>query len=386
MLRPPVWGNRTMGIGEVEYPISSEVRVALNQYKNIAIALGLPCKGTSALEVVRLLDNCHYADCKRALEVIDAALAINGSPARQVLQQKDPFQFDQALSELHLFVHLSGLLPGTVQSSDAGPATRQHDLSVDWEGVAVCIEVYSPIDFFGFQLLDSYLSRILKYVEVDVGFTCDVHVRLADTSNRFYANNFGTESEMRSWLGSLAGQVGRWITGGVNASNSRSFAGASDDWHLEISIREIHENPRERLITFGTPTRSSDTRLFFEIKSPDVAERSEWGKKLRAKLAKRQCGDAQQDKLRLLIVDFSHADTGWPDFICWPDIALRMEEIVRALVQDIGGELPYEIVLPAQIGFDCGFGPAIGLANGFGRDWERFSSEAGLDQPVLARE
>ena len=85
------------------------------------------------------------------------------------------------------------------------------------------------------------------------------------------------------------------------------------------------------------------------------------------------------------IVDFSQADTAWPDFICWPEIAERMGATVRMLVDEIGGSLPYEVVVPAQLGIECCFGPAIILEMTKQAETEAFLKAAELDRSCLAR-
>jgi hypothetical protein len=63
-------------------------------------------------------------------------------------------------------------------------------------------------------------------------------------------------------------------------------------------------------------TQSTDTRLFFEVGTPEDTAKSQWGKKLKDKKLKRQqCGELAEGVLRMLLVNFAMADRGWPHFI-----------------------------------------------------------------------
>ncbi len=126
-----------------------------------------------------------------------------------------------------------------------------------------------------------------------------------------------------------------------------------------MRIRDLTDDPGVRMVTVIPATRSTDTRLFFECGTPQDTAKSQWGRNLKNKLAKRQAGPPMPNTVRMLVVDFAHADTAWPDFICWPAIGDRLAGTVKLLQSAIGSPVPYDVLLPAQLGFNCCFGSPI---------------------------
>jgi len=345
-----------MSVGGVCYPITEEVRAALEIHPNIGALFNLPRAGRSELEIVRLLDNTHYANVKNLLGFVDRMAPGAGTIAQRVLKQTDPFQLRQAMAELYLLAHLQDHSSGTVRPAASASSVTHPDIEILLSDLDVMVEVYCPVDLMGFQLIEEYTSTLLKYVDVDRGFTLDVDLRLAKDSDPFYPYGIGDEKVIRPWLTTLADEVGSWL-GAKVPRQLLTVDGPDSNWYLEIRVRELVANPRERLVAMSTPTRSTDTRLFFEVGTVEDIARSEWGKRFSRKLWRRQCGNLAPKKLRVLVVDFSLADTGWPDFICWPEIVERMGQVVVTLADRPGEPPPYDTVIPARLGLECRFAP-----------------------------
>ena len=69
---------------------------------------------------------------------------------------------------------------------------------------------------------------------------------------------------------------------------------------------------------------STDTRLYFEsrgLKRTPPVLGVEGARDREGSSPKTQCGPHAEGSLRCLVLNFALADTGWPDFICWPRIA-----------------------------------------------------------------
>jgi hypothetical protein len=303
-----------------------------------------------------------------------------------VLDQSDQFELRQALSELFLLVHLRENVGSVVEPAHAPRTISHHDISARWGDISILIEIFCPVDLMGFQLVEAYTSTILKYLKINKGFELEVKIRpIAEPADPFYPYLIGKDQEVRCWLAELAGRVEKWLN--VDGLPSPLIVdGTNETWHLFVCALTVHNDPSDRLILQSSATRSTDSRLFFECGSVEDAARSEWGKKLRRKLKQRQCGDPKQGRLRMLVVDFSMADTGWPDFICWPAIASRIAEVMHRLVQELDDPVPYDIVLPAQIGPVCGFAPPIWLSGNMEISDHGFLQAAGLTRPVYAKE
>jgi hypothetical protein len=259
-----------------------------------------------------------------------------------------------------------------------------------WGCLEVPIEVYCPVDFMGFQLVENYTSTLLKYLEVNRGFELEVELRPTAEFDFYFLYYdfyfpywFDEEQEMRRWLRMLANEARAWL----NADDVRSpliVKGPNEKWFLKVRADALFTDPRNRLIRMSTATRSTDSRLFFEIGTAKDTACSPWGKKLKRKLEKRQCGDPASDRLRILVVDFRLAETGDAGFICWPKIAARMKEVVHLLARSLCN--PYDVVVPAKLGFDCGFAPAIWLTCDAAAAGSGFLEAAGLARPVQVQE
>ena len=373
----------------IRYPITNEVRNALQRFPRIAERIGkkLPSSGRSELEIVRLLGNTHYEHIEDLLAFVDNNLPTSGSIGKRVLEQTDLLQFHQALSEFDLLAHLQNAA-GTEngQAVSDRSTTKRYDIDLTAGSSHVRVEISCPADFFGYQLVRRYLPMMFKYLEVNAGF--EVALRLEHKNenhgswNPFFAYDIGNETDVPRWLDSLNAEAKQWIME-AKAGDHRQFRGPIESLLLSVTLEYKCENPNWRLVSYLPPGQSSDTRLFFEMDTPESTARGQWGRKLLDKLQKRQCGASSPEFLRLLVVDFSLADTGWPDFICWPNTAKRLAATLDLLVDEAGPPLPYDAVLPAQLNLECGFGRVIPLDNQRTEDIERVIQAASLDRPCM---
>jgi hypothetical protein len=373
-----------MGVGGVCYPISDEVKQGLTRFPKIAAWLQLPASGKSELEIVRLLDNTHYDHLEKLLGFVEHWIECARPISDRIMETKDPFQLDQALAELFLFAYLASELRDQVYAAQGRPDQSMPDIEVAWNGRSVLVEVFTPVDFMGFQLVDSHVTRILKYLDIARGYLIEVALRPAREHDLWYVYAVEDEIRIRRWLREFADDAKAWL-GQERPPRRRIIHGPEGEWRVDVWLRELHDDPRGRLVVSTTGTHSTDTRLFFECGTVENSAQSQWGKKLKGKLAKRQCGDPAPHKLRILVVNFGHASTGWPDFICWPEIAQRMAAVVKLLADDLGGALPYDLAVPAQLGIECCFGPMITLDPVRQHEASAFVRAAGLDKPCVPR-
>lgn len=171
-----------MSFYRCSYPVTPEVLAACNEFAEIGQILGLPAQGRSEKEIVRLLDNAHYEHITRLLNFIERMLSRPDSIGQRLLQQTDPFQFNQFLAELFLFSHLSDRLGKKVLPVIKGPSDKGPDIETQWGNLLVRIEAYSPIDFMGFQLIGKHIPPLFKYLDVVPGFSLKVSIKPADIS------------------------------------------------------------------------------------------------------------------------------------------------------------------------------------------------------------
>ena len=334
----------------LSYPINDNVRETLRRFPNIArlVMDKMPESGRSKREIVRLLGNTHYENIEQTLTLLNKWLPSSGSIGKRIVQQTNPFEFEQALAEFFLLVHLKN-----VQGVEARPTVQEQldlknydiDLFTDESGVRA--EVYSPVDFFGAQLLERMLRSLFKYLDVEKGFNIKLRIETS-VKDGSYAYETGKQEIVREWLKRLKSEAEKWVMN-ADPGHRKRFNGPTDQIWLDAELKDVCNNLESRQVSVFSPSQSTDTRLFFEVGSPEDTAKNQWGKRLRDKLKERQCGKPDPNYLRLLVVNFSLADTAFPDFICWPSIAKRLQETLILLSQQAGPPLPYDCVLPARL-------------------------------------
>ena len=364
----------------LRYPINEDVYDAMQRFPIVASTAKIPYSGQSELEIVRVLGNTHYEHLERLLILLNKYLPSSGIIGKRVVQQTDPTQFEQALRELFLLIHLQNV--PEAQACPILAQSKHYDIDLTIGELRACIEVYNPIDFFGFQLVKRLVSPIFKYLDIDKGFEIDLQLKTSKDMDGFYAYEVGDEKSVRRWLTCLQSEVAKWITD-THAGHQRQFAGPTERVWLLATLREVYNNVEKRDIRFVLPSQSTDSKLFFEIGTAKDTAESEWGRKLLYKLEKRQCGKPDLDYLRLLVVDFSLVDTGFPDFICQPKIAKRLSQTMELLINKIEPPIPYDAVLPARLSRKCCFGKVIALDYRRTEEIERLVQATLLDRPCV---
>ena len=367
----------------LSYPITQNVQDAIQRFPEISRAINIPCSGRSELEIVRVLGNTRYDHLKQLLILLNKHLPSSGTVGKRVVQQTDPIQFEQALREFFLLVHLQNVPEAQARAVSARSQSKRYDIDLTASGLSACIELYSPIDFFGFQLVKRLISSIFKYLDIDKGFKIDLRLRTSKDMDWFYAYEIGYERAVRQWLARLQSEAEKWVKN-AQVEHQQQFAGPTQRVWLSATLQKVYDDAENRDIYFSLPTQSTDSKLFFQTGTPKDTAESEWGQKLLNKLEKRQCGEPDLDYLRVLVVDFSLADTGFPDFICQPKIAKRLSQTVELLVNKVGPPLPYDAVLPARLSGKCCFGKVIALDYRRTEEIEQLVQATLLDRPCVS--
>ncbi len=372
-----------MSTVRVTYPITAKVHQVLGDYPEIAKSISIPDSGRSELEIVCLLNNTHYESSKKLLKLINTWLPLSGPIGKAILKTKNSFQRNQRVAELLLFTHLHERYGDHLEAPESSNAPVCPDLIVGTSVGEIRMELYTPVDFVGLQLLEEYLKAILGYLDLPCGFKLSIHAgpkREADDYERndlFYAYTFpSAEKELHAWLIEFQAKAEAWLSEG-RPSSDLVVDGPGGKTEIRVACEEYNEDSEEREITIHWGTRSTDTQLFFQVGSAEECARSEWGNKIRTKLRRRQCGGETEGLLRLLVVNFSMADTGWPHFISEPWFTKRFDEIIRAIV---GDGMTYDAVIPAQIYSKPCFGMPVVINPRRKAMAEAFIKEAGMDK------
>ncbi len=83
----------------------------------------------------------------------------------------------------------------------------------------------------------------------------------------------------------------------------------------------------------------------------------------------------------MFIVNLAQADTGWPDFFTWPDIAQRFEDTIRLIAAGLIAGLAYDAVIPARLDVGSSLGQPVWLNPSLEAVGRAFVGAARLDRP-----
>lgn len=370
----------------ISYPITQQVQAARRRFKLIDQRARIPKKGRSELEIVRLLDNVHYPHIEQLLELINSTLPQCGPIGTRLVCQTNPFQLGGCLAELFLFAHLRRSLGDSVRAVATEPSQKGADIEASLDDLSVRLEVYSPIDLMGFQIIERQLGAIFKYLEVDRGFR--LHLALCsshdDATSAFYPLLIPGESQVVRWLEHFSEKAHAWLNGNcLMVGDSVRIEGPGRNLFIEARLETVEDDPTNREITFVCATHSTDSRLLFECRSPEEIAKSSWGQKIKTKLEKKQAGPSGLNNLRILVIDFARANTASPDFICWPKIASKLEGTVSILAKGIHTPPSYDVLLPARLDFNCCFSLPIWIDESKARQGKLFIQKLQLNRPCV---
>ncbi len=345
----------------VSYPIDYAVLRALGRFRTIDATLDWRREHDqiveSPLEIFRLLGNAHYPGIELCLKFLNRTLRSAGKIGMQLLREKDPVRFSQRLAELYL-LDCSWVMGQPRIKARASSA--RHDIDIRVGALRARVEVYSPIDHYGYRFVEWYVPPLFRYSPCDRGF--DVRVELeVHNNNGFYPHDIdNSDRVLRPWLGQLKQDVHAWMKTAGEGS-TRLFEGVDETFKIKATLKSVVHYPKDRNVWVKEPSRSTDTRLFFEQLQPIQTARSQIGRKIGCKMKRRQCGEASPDYLRVLVVDFSLTDSFEFSWFWWPRLTERIDKTIKILAEQIGDPLPYDVVLPACLDVHCCFGKATVL-------------------------
>jgi hypothetical protein len=367
-----------MGEFPITYPVTDQVRQSLSEFRELASRVKLPKTGRSPYQVVRVLGNTHCPGIRELAEFIDAYIPVAGAIGKRLLQQRHQFQFDQSLAELFLFAHLCERLGESVEAVDLanGPSP---DIRVCFSDVTVAIEVYSPTDLIGFQLFQECTRQVLKYLEIPVGFKVSVTVRPVSSSDSglYYPYTFPSQvQDVELWLDRFAEEAGDWLKAQPTSGPTMTATGPGGGVEVEVQLIELRDDEAHREVIFSLETQSTDTSLLFDMGTAEERAQTRWGRNLREKLEKKQCGPERERLVRILVVNFGCANVGWPKFIAEERFGVGFEELIRCLV---GSTRPYDVVLPAMLTQNCCFGKPVWINGAIADTASQFMNAGALD-------
>lgn len=327
-------------------------------------------------EITRLLENPH--DHIKILEQIDKYGSISEEIGETILTCNDYMVFLRLLKELTLFIHLYEKLGSKVIPIRRIKNQKTPDLLVRINDLEALIEIYSPMDYYGYQIFSRSLTRCVKNLPIDIGFIISID---SESKNRVYTFDFPEFREVYDWFDQFKEKLIKWLNI-AKIGDSLEVDSPAVSAKLKIYLISIEDDSGIRRIKWGEAARSTDTRHYFEINDPTKFAKTEWGIKIKEKLKIQQAGEPREKVIRILAINFTFADTLDICFFNESKYYSNLKEDIKYLASNIKPYPPYDIVLPCKLGFECGFVKPINLSKLSNSFIKKLLSTIYLDTPI----
>lgn len=328
-------------------------------------------------EITRLLENAHYPHIMKILKQIDEYGSQSQEIGKTILDCKDRMGLLQLLAELSLFSHLYDNLKSKV-TSIGRTQNKTPDISVRVNEHEALIEIYSPVDFHGYQMFSRLLCSSIKNIAIDTGFDISIE---SEAENRGYTYDFPQFRNVNDWIEQFSMNFLKWLMS-AKAGDTYNTDSPAGSVKLRMLLNSIEKNPEDRQICWNEATKSTDTRLFFEIANPADFAESQLGIKIKDKLQKGQAGKSHDKAIRILAINFGLADTSDLSFLNESKYHANFDKDIRFLASDIKPYPPYDVVLPCDLRFECGFAKPINLSSLNDTFVDEFLATINLNKPI----
>ena len=158
-------------------------------------------------------------DHRQLLGFINESITFAGQIGKMVLREKDSLRLFQRLSELYLLAFLR-----MREGADAQPAVSGHDLDLKIDDRLARIEVYCPMEYYGFQFVKMYCNLVFRYSPCPRGFYVSVKFVTSETTGYHAHQVTNKDKVLRRWLTCLQQKVDAWLSN-VTEGSMREFAG-----------------------------------------------------------------------------------------------------------------------------------------------------------------
>ena len=362
-----------------KYKITNDCIKYLNRYNWISSNYFVGEVGSEdSREITRLLINHHYDGLRNILQLIDTIGSCVGGITDKLFQCNDPMNFSRLLAELYLFNYLYRRVGNCVESNIEDSDGTTHDINVTLNGLHIRIEVYSPTESYSYQLFLNRVQSLLKNINTDFGFDLKIE---SESNTVDYVYKFPPFRIILKWLEKFEAEFIAWFES-AGENHTKSFNSPLDGYVLNISINRKDDDVENRLIIWGGATYSTDLKLYFEINDPTRLSKTNLGKNISEKLSKQQAGGSEENIVRILIINFALADSTDLSFLNNKKIRVNIENDLKLLASNIQPFPPYDIVIPSDLGLDCGFSEPIIFDNNRYNDFSSHYNSLGFDNPI----
>ena len=330
-------------------------------------------------EIVRLLENTHYPNIVQCLHIINKYGERSEEIVKNILNCNDSLSFGRYLSELFLFVFLVEKLDDNVKPIRRIENQKTPDISITSNDLEFLFEIFTPMDFYGYQAFTKLVTQTLKNLNIDSVF--DIITKL-ESSNFYYAFDFPNFRDVYKWIDNYEKEILIFLQSAkVGHSFKRELF--SESIIFTSKLNKIYEDKNIRSVIFNESTRSNDTKLYFEIDDPKYFAETQWGVKIKDKLRRKQAGDKRDGVIRILAINFSYSDTSDISFFNSKKYYDNLVNDIKFLISDIKPYPPYDLVVPCELGFNCGFIKPINLSDYENSKIEELFSIIHLDKPIV---
>jgi len=364
---------------KIKYKITESSISTLEKFPYLKSVYRLPELGTyDERELTRLLENSHYSHIYRIIEQLDKYGEFCGEIFEKIISCNDTLNLSRFLAEFWLFIYLYDIHKSKVTPVHTDNQLKKPDIKLKLDKFEIRIEIYTPMDSYAFQTFTTLLFSKLKNLSSSKGFEVTINSK---AEHFYYTHDFPDFRIVYSWLDDFENNFSTWL-GNVKPGDSKEIVGPADSLTLHILFNKITDNPEIRFIIWGHATYSSDTKLYFEIDDPEKFAKTEWGVKIKDKLTKQQAGESKSEIIRILMINFSMADT--TDILFFNDLRYysRLEKNIKYLVADIKPYPPYDLVIPCELGPEKGFVKPVNISEFDDNLIADILKESGLDKTI----
>ncbi len=330
-------------------------------------------------EITRLLENVHYPHIAKALMIINEYGPISEEIGESLLICNDCFVFERLLAELFLFAHLYAHNGPSVIPIRRIKNTKSPDFLVKLDELELLIELYSPIDFYGYQLFERLLSTTIKNLDIELGFKLKIELTAADTG---YAYDFPEFRRIYSWINEFQAKFICFLGNDRNGKQFE-FHTPAESVKLNIEVVSVNDDRDVRQLCFSLGTKSTDTIQYFRLENSAQFATTQWGWKINDKLSQRQAGPPSDNNIRILAINLALADTTDLKFLNNPKIQRNYTNHIAYLSSDIQPNPSYDIVILCKTSVRCGFAKPVLLSKGDSSRIQGLLDRIGLTERIM---
>jgi len=138
-------------------------------------------------EITQLLENSHYPHIYRILEKLNLYGEFCGEICEKIVSCNDTLNFSRYLAEFWLFIYLFDINKSNVFPVQSDNNQKNPDIKVQIDNFEILLEIYSPMDYYGFQVFSRLLSSKLKNLSSPKGFRVEINSR---AEHLYYTHDF----------------------------------------------------------------------------------------------------------------------------------------------------------------------------------------------------